>query len=99
MPGMHDITAQLAAVEEKLHFLHQSITACRGAPLTPEALAGLAHIVSDLVRSVQETRRDVDGIRGREDIHCPGGTGLPDAPAEDAADDDDIQEQRRHGAA
>ena len=99
MPAMHDITVQLAAVEEKLHFLHQTITACRGAPLNPEALAGLAHIVSDLVRSMQEVRRDVDGIRGREDSHCPGGRNLPDDSAGDAADDDDIQEQRRHGAA
>jgi len=100
MPDMHDIASQLTAVEEKLHFLHQTITACRGAPLNCEALAGLAHIVADLVHSVQEVRRDVDGVRGRDTLLAPGCNPEcgPLLAAEVGDMDDDAQEQRRHGA-
>ncbi|GAB7082154.1 hypothetical protein [Megalodesulfovibrio paquesii] len=100
MPGIFDIATQLTAVEEKLHFLHQTITACKGAPLDCAALAGLAHIVSDLVGSVQEVRRDVDALRGREELHPPILPAATHLCAEDAADLDpgDAQEQRRHGA-
>lgn len=108
MPGMHHIAVRLTAVEEKLHFLHQTITACRGAPLNREALAGLAHIVSDLVSSVQEVRRDVDSIKGREELHpplvvCDASRELDETPSpelSDLEDDtlDDAQEHRRHGA-
>ncbi len=100
MHGMQPIAAQLTTVEEKLHFLRQSITACTRDCLQPEALAGLAHIVSDLVHSVQEVRRDVDALKSRvESVHapCPDTAQAPASGAGEEWDEEDAREAPYHG--
>lgn len=99
MPGMHGIATQLTMVEEKLHFLRQSITACKSDCFQPEALAGLAHIVSDLVMSVQEVRRDIDAVKSRVENPqppCPASE-EPSVPEAEEPDEEDLREQRYHG--
>lgn len=96
MPGYHDLASQLMAVEEKLHFLHQTITACRGTSLAGESLAGLAHIVSDLTQAMREIRRDMDALRVRMD-GAPEPAQTCATTDQDDAWDDEAGERRRHG--